>query len=88
MSHSIMSTRSSPSIDRALVLVSQPVTAAAWPVISWFMSLPILTTSTSPSSIPFLASRARKRMTAVGWVAIVLPTISFGSRIGSPASEK
>ena len=70
------------------MLVIQPVTAAAWPVISWFMSLPILTTSTWSSGMPFFASSARSRMTAVGWVAMVLPTMSLGVRMGLFSSEK
>ena len=87
-SHNIMSTRSSPRILSALVLVCQPVTAATWPVINWFMSLPMLTASTWSSEMPAFASTARSRIIAVGWVAIVLPTMSAGVRIGFPANEK
>ena len=52
------------------------------------MSLPILTTSTWSSAMPLRARSARKRMTAVGWVAMVFPIMSFGVRIGLSASEK
>ena len=83
-----MSTRSLPRILSALVFVIQPVTAATRPVISWLMSLPILTTLTWSSAMPFFASSALSRITAVGWVATVLPIMSFGVRIGFLFSEK
>ncbi|MCY1555335.1 hypothetical protein D9M68_919910 [compost metagenome] len=72
----------------ASTLVFQPVTTSAWPVRSWFMSAPILTMVTWSSAIPLAARSARSRMTAEGWVAMVLPIMSCGVRIGFLPSER
>ena len=72
-----MSTRSAPSTLSALVLVTQPVTASTWPVISGVMSAPIGTIVTAFSSILFLASSALSRMMPVDWMPTFLPTMSW-----------
>ena len=83
-----MSTRSAPIALRAVVLVSHPVTASTWPVISGAYSLPMTTTWTSDSLILWCASSARSRMRAVPWVPIFLPTMSWGVRMGFFGREK
>ena len=70
------------------MLVTQPVTASTWPVISGVMSAPIGTIVTAFSSILFLASSALSRMMPVDWMPTFLPTMSWALRIGFFLSEK